>query len=366
MLLLDLKLVLFSIMLITLGVGVGIWWSVRSMWFHRFTPNAPLAHVQHELPFGVVVYSSDGMVIQVNAEGCRLLRAIIQQVSTTEVNLSVPFGKALAQAAPTNGLMTHPLPLRWWSYPLTQNQSLLVLVDNHEQQRLANQQHTFIGQLAHELRTPLTALIAHLEIVRNPATSAALRDASLRTTQHETHRLARLVRDLLELHRLETVPELALHPINLVLIAEEAITQVFPRIEETQLVLTFETETTLPLVLGHADRLKQVFLNVLDNAIKFGRPGDSIIVALHAAPTGVRCSITDTGPGIPPDDVLHVHEALYRGRTNVEGSGIGLALVSEILQHHHTRLSIESSVDPAQTGTTCAWTLPYAGDGERL
>jgi signal transduction histidine kinase len=88
------------------------------------------------------------------------------------------------------------------------------------------------------------------------------------------------------------------------------------------------------------------------------RPGDSITVRLSVLPEGVRCAVADSGPGIADADLPHVRAPLNRGRTNVEGSGIGLALVDEIVRRHHTTLEIESAADPAQSGTVRSWTLP--------
>jgi two-component system, OmpR family, phosphate regulon sensor histidine kinase PhoR len=267
--------------------------------------------------------------------------------------------EAQRQAAPSSGSVAHSIALRWWRYPLGDQSALLLLVDNGEYQRLVGRQHMFVGQLAHELRNPLAALIAHLDVVRNPATGEVLRARSLDTIQHELGRLARLVRDLLELHRLEAAGDLALRPTNLLLVVEDALAQVYPRAEQCGVHLGLDA-ASLPLVLAQADRLKQVFLNLLDNAVKFCRPGDRITVRLSALPEGVRCVVVDSGPGIAGADLPHVRAALYRGRNDVEGSGIGLALVDEIVRRHHATLEIESATDPARSGTICSWVLLIA------
>ncbi len=100
---------------------------------------------------------------------------------------------------------------------------------------------------------------------------------------------------------------------------------------------------------------------MIDNAIKYCGPGTSITIQLEAGPEGVLCSVQDTGPGIEARDLPRVTERLYRARRDVHGSGIGLALVSEILRRHGATLLIESATDGPQRGTTLRWTLPYAG-----
>lgn len=344
MLLIDLKLAIFALLALALGVGAALWVALR-----HGGPRAPMDAV--ELPFGVAELGAGGDMLRANAQARRLLA-------------DAGTARTLAQAAlsargEASGLLALPQPLRWWAYPLPHGGALLILADNAEQQRLIGQQQAFVGALSHELRTPLTAVIAHLELARAPASPPALREASLATAQAESQRMARLVRDMLELHRLELSADLPLEPANLALLAEAAISQLFPRAEAAQVALSLEVTGVLPAVLAHPDRMRQVFLNLLDNAIRYARSGDSVTVSLHAEAGGVRCRVADTGPGISAADLPHVCEPLYRARADVDGSGLGLALVREILLRHRTALEIASTTGEG-SGTTCAWVLPLA------
>ncbi|KAB8143490.1 hypothetical protein F8S13_10820 [Chloroflexia bacterium SDU3-3] len=347
MLLIDLKLVIFALLALALGLGAALWAARRRAGERRLPLDVEL------LPFGVAELGAGGDMLRANAEARRLLadgkppRALGQA--------------ALSARASSSGMLAAPQPLRWWAYPLAHGGALLILADNAEQQRQIARQQAFVGLLAHELRTPLTAVIAHLELARAPASPPALREASLATAHGESQRMARLVRDMLELHRLELSADLPLEPANLALLAESAISQLFPRAEAAQVELALEVGGTLPAVLAHPDRLRQVFLNLLDNAIKYARPGDSVTVSLQPQAGGVRCRVADTGPGIPAADLPHVCEPLYRARADVEGSGLGLALVREILLRHHATLEIASATG-AGSGTTCSWVLPMAGE----
>jgi two-component system, OmpR family, phosphate regulon sensor histidine kinase PhoR len=357
MILIDLKLALFVVLLVVVGAGAAIWWGVRRALQRPRSLNTRLADIRDELPVGLALLHSNGAVLLANTEARRVLPDL--DVLATLLSGKMPnHADRPPHATPSSGLSTHPVAIRWWHYPLDQQTALLLLLDDSSYQRLLSRQQAFVGQLAHELRTPLTALIAHLEVARNPATSEHVRTRSLDTLQRESHRLARLVRDLLELQRLETTDDLTLHPTNLLLVVEDALAQVFPQAEQRGIDLTLDASTPLPLVLAHADRLKQVFLNLLDNAVKYGRAGDSITVRLNLSPDGLRCVVADSGPGIAGADLPHVRVPLYRSRTDVEGNGIGLALVDEIVRRHHATLTIESSTTPGQSGTVCSWTLP--------
>jgi signal transduction histidine kinase len=356
MILLDLKLALFVAVLALAAVLIGA--GRLAGWSRRRRAGAWPA--LDTVPFGVIVTGHDGAVVFANRATRRLLGG--EQVGSIDLDGWVRrFDPPAQPDSARSGVIHRPLPLRWWRYPLDDHGALLVLADNAEQQRFVRQQQVFLGQLSHELRTPLTALVAHTALARDPGTAEPVRRSSLDTIARETQRMARLVRDLLELHRLETADDLPLQPTDLALVAEDAIAQVILLAEERGLRLSFDADSPLRPVLAQPDRLKQVFLNLLDNAIKYCRAGDTVHVRLEARPDGVHCLVRDSGPGIAADDLPRVAERLYRARTDVEGSGLGLALINEILRRHNTSLAIESTTTGPATGTTCHWLLPYAG-----
>jgi two-component system phosphate regulon sensor histidine kinase PhoR len=185
-----------------------------------------------------------------------------------------------------------------------------------------------------------------------------VQEVSLNLIHQETHRLARLVQDLLTLGRLETSADLGERPINLLLLIEDAISEVFPLAETKQLSISLEADSPLKLVRGNEDYLKQAVLNLLDNALKYCRAGDEIKVSVKNDPNGVSCSVADTGPGISAEHLPHLTRRFYRVNKAVEGTGLGLALVDEILRRHRSELKIESQSDGPQTGTTFRFVLP--------
>jgi two-component system phosphate regulon sensor histidine kinase PhoR len=363
MILIDLKLALLTLFM---ALCAGAIWRITRRDSHvTVQADRKFWAICESLPFGLAILDSTGAIIVSNDQAMDWLHMLSNTAQTKAVQLPPALSAALNQPTATTGVIAHPIALRWWHNRIDHNNAILLLFDQSEQQQLSNQHQAFIGQLSHELRTPLTSLIAHLDIARNSATSAALRAASLDSLHQETHRLARLVRDLLELHRLETTADFLLQPTDIVLLAEAVIAQMFPRIEERGFNLALESSASTPLIMGHADRLRQVFQNVLDNAIKYCRPGDTINIAFKLVPEGVQCAISDSGPGIPAADLQNVAKPLYRGRSDVAGNGIGLALVDEILRRHHSWLQITSTTDANNSGTTCSWILPIAVDQVR-
>ncbi len=247
--------------------------------------------------------------------------------------------------------------LRWWIVPV--GDALWVLVaDAGEGYRSMQMLRRLLAGLAHELRTPLATMLTHLEVLKLPALAPEIRSQSMRILEEETRRMLRMVHGVLELGRLTSGEPLIVHPLSIVAVAEAAIAEKLPEAQARQQSLSLEAEEGLPLVQGDADRLKQVFLNLLDNAIRYSRPGDRILVSLRSVPEGVRCEVSDTGPGIPAEHLPYVTEPFYRGEApEATGAGLGLAIVAEILRQHGSSLEIESRVE-GETGTWIRFTLP--------
>jgi two-component system phosphate regulon sensor histidine kinase PhoR len=247
--------------------------------------------------------------------------------------------------------------VQWWVMP-SPGGHLVFVQDVTSQQRAEQAAGYLLSALSHELRTPIATILTHLEILRLPDISTETGQQSLDLLKAEAQRMSRLVHDMLQLGRLETSAEMERGPVNLLAVAEQAIAQTSPRAEVRGVGLSLKADTPLPFVLGNADYLLQVFLNLLDNGCKYSRPGDQIEVSLHRREDGVKCAVCDTGPGIPAEHLPHVTRRFYRvDRHGSEGSGLGLALVKEILRRHRSRLTIESHAEGEDTGTCVHFAL---------
>jgi two-component system OmpR family sensor kinase len=229
----------------------------------------------------------------------------------------------------------------------------------HEVQLAANdERRRFLRRLDHELKNPLTAIRAGLANI-SETDSSEDRQEALTSVDAQALRLSRLAADLRKLAELETRP-VEHTPVDMAILLQEAfsLTQDQPESENRHLSLTLpQVPWPLPKVSGDQDLLILAVHNLLDNALKFTRPGDSIEVRAFEDGANVVIEVADTGPGIQEEDISHVWEELYRGQgaQGVPGSGLGLALVRAIAERHNGLVNLRSR---AGQGTVFTLRLP--------
>ena len=215
----------------------------------------------------------------------------------------------------------------------------------------------FISSVSHELRTPLTSIRGWVETLR------ALNDPAdenyrkgLEIINNETARLYNMVEELLDFSRLQN-GRLKMDCRLLDLVAEltDAVLFCEARIQREGLLLSYnEPEEMIP-VYADPDRLRQVFINILDNAIKYSAPGGRITVKIWQGEYKAFIEIIDQGRGIPPEDLENVKTKFYKGSNSVRGSGIGLALVDSIMTALDGTLDLKSTLG---RGTVVTLGLP--------
>lgn len=236
-------------------------------------------------------------------------------------------------------------------------QVLILITDSADGSYRAELYQQLVGTIAHELRTPLTAIMGHVEILNSSGIEdETLWRRSLEFVAGETDRLARLVEDLLSLSRLDRVP-LHLQSINLRVAAEEAVSELFDFAEKSSVPLVIQSPADLPRAQADPERIRQVLLNLIDNAIKHA---SNQPVTIRLTPTGEAVSVEVNNRGVPiaEEDMPHLFEPFWRGRqTNAKGTGLGLAIVRVILEQHHSPIGVRSD---AEHGTTFHFSLPMA------
>jgi two-component system, OmpR family, sensor kinase len=228
------------------------------------------------------------------------------------------------------------------------------------QQQSAEERRRFLQRLDHELKNPLTAIRAGVVNIVEAPTNDARRDAA-QSVETQAMRLSRLSADLRKLAELETRP-LEFSRVDVATLLEElvALAHDKPEIEQRHLTLTLpQAPWPLPEVMGDPDLLFLAVHNLLDNAIKFTRPGNTVEVRATEDGASVVIEVADTGPGIPEEELPLVWEELYRGQSarGISGSGLGLALVKAIAERHKGQVSIRSR---SGQGTVITLRLPVA------
>ncbi len=216
----------------------------------------------------------------------------------------------------------------------------------------------FISSVSHELRTPLTAIKGWAETLRvgaDPVTA----EKGMTVIIRESERLSGLVEELLDFSRLQS-GRMRLSAARLDILAEldEAVYLFTDRARTEHKDLTYEENTSLSPVYGDRDRLRQVFVNIIDNALKYTESGGSITVSSREEDGFVQVTVSDTGCGIPPEHLPNVKKKFYKANQLVRGSGIGLAVADEIAAMHGGSLHIESQVG---MGTVVTVSLPTCG-----
>jgi two-component system phosphate regulon sensor histidine kinase PhoR len=344
-------------------------WLSRRRKAASFDHDSAWAALEHA-PFGLLLLDSPDCYRYANAQARRLLGLAASAGALPQEDwlpLLRADRAAVRQAVAATGrygnvsLSAHQA-VRWWVVPW-RDLDVVYLLDVTAQQRAEQASSYLLSDLSHELRTPLATILTHLEVLLLPDLDPEVEGRSLRLLKTEARRMARLVNDMLELGRLETTAEIERRPVDLLALAEQAIARLAPQAREREIALSLRADAPLAPVVGDRDRLLQVLLNLLDNAVKYSRPGDQVEVAVRRREGAVECSVRDTGPGILPEHLPHVMRRFYRAAPqDVEGSGLGLALVEEILHRHGTELEMHSEAVGEATGTRASFSLPLLAE----
>ena len=213
----------------------------------------------------------------------------------------------------------------------------------------------FISTVSHELRTPLTAITGWSETMGQTSDPEIIQKG-MQVISHEARRLSGIVEELLDFSRLQSGQfELKTVQMDLLAELEETVLLFRERASREDVTVDYIECIHLPPIIGDPDRLKQVFINVMDNAIKYSNPGSVIHVEARLIGSIIKIIISDNGIGISSDALPHVKERFFRANPTKPGSGIGLALADEIVRRHGGTLDIRSEEG---VGTTVTIRLP--------
>lgn len=254
-------------------------------------------------------------------------------------------------------------------------ENYLIIIRNMTSARhIQEEQRKFISSVSHELRTPLTTIIGYTDMLtRRKVDDPEIINRSLNTINREGHRLLRLVDDLLNVNKFDKAEfDFKKTNLNIVILLSEVVEQMQIKASQSEVEINYRSDD-LPEILGDFDRLQQVFINILHNAIKYSNKGDIIDVISALEDKHIVVSIRDYGQGISEIEQTRIFNAFYRveedrARNNNEGgSGLGLYIVKQIVEKHDGTIEIVSHLEE---GTNIIVTLPilteliYGGDSD--
>ena len=229
------------------------------------------------------------------------------------------------------------------------------------QNALLFQQSDLIAEMVHEMRTPLSAIVAYAELLQRPNATLEQNRQFADVVLHESERLNDMARSFLDLARLESGrAHLAQDPVDVSTVIRMVVSVLLPQADAKRVEVSVDVPAAPPSVLGDAQRLHQAMLNLVGNAVKYCRPGDSVTVAVGCEEDHLTVSVADTGPGIPEEALPHIFERFYRvpdAEGLAPGTGLGLTITRQIIEAHGGEITISSV---AGQGATFTFTLPVS------
>jgi len=240
-----------------------------------------------------------------------------------------------------------------------------VLHDITREKEVSQMKNDFVSHVSHELKTPLASITAYSEMLcEGEADDEETRKEFYDVIQNQAQRLNRLIEDILNVSRIESgLIKVDKQPVSLTVLIEEQLQMIKSYAEEKNITVIGQE----PIIFGQAyvdkDMMSQVIVNLLSNAVKYTPAGGSVKVETEVDEIAktVRVSVSDTGVGIPEDEIEHVFDKFYRvdaNKNQAKGTGLGLNLVRQIVEKvHNGRVFVKSK--PGQ-GSTFAFELPLA------
>lgn len=321
---------------------------------------------------GIIVVNNDSRIMLVNAAAERILnisgetaveRTFVEAVRDYELNEIVQRClNTREQQAGTVELRPGKRFLGIIATPIEEGAGCMILVqDLTELRRLENIRRDFVANISHELRTPIASLKAIAETLQGGAIDdpSAANDFLIKMNA-ETDRLAQMVQELGELSRIESGESpLQRLPFDVSEAIHEAVGRLQAQADRAGISLNINIQQRMPQALGDLDRVEQVLLNLVHNAIKFTPSGGTVSVSADSYNDMIRVSIKDTGVGIAADDLPRVFERFYKAdkARSGGGTGLGLAIARHIIEAHGGEIRAESTEGK---GSTFTFTLPPA------
>ncbi|MCK8826520.1 cell wall metabolism sensor histidine kinase WalK [Natroniella acetigena] len=248
--------------------------------------------------------------------------------------------------------------------PIKDNQEtkgvVAVLRDITEIRRLERMRRDFVSNVSHELKTPLTSIKGYVETLVDSKLDYETAQHFLGIINDETSRLERLITDLLDLSKIESVSNLGIsQEVDLVEVIRDASSLLKNKAEEKEIDLKLSLPFEAPIIKGKQDQVSRLIINLLDNAIKYTPQGGKVKTVLYLEKDEIIIEVEDNGIGIPEQDLERIFERFYRvdkARTRKQGgTGLGLSIVKHIVRQYNGEIDVESKLEQ---GTKFIVSLP--------
>jgi signal transduction histidine kinase len=315
-------------------------------------------------PVALLVVDAQGRVSLANEEAGRLFGAEPAALAGAAVDALVPdLAYRSISIGPGTGLM--PLPDvtvngRLLSPSIrvlptdTAASTTIAFRDVTDRRQAEARRIDFYSVMAHDLRSPLNAMLMRIDALlsgrRGPLAAEVV--GEVRKLQESSRRMAKMIKDFLDLARMEGVGyKIARERVDLAALVSRIVEELRPVAAASGLTLEWTRPASEAPVVGDADRLAQVMSNLVGNAIKFTPPGGKVVVEVDTFSDSIRTTVTDTGTGIDPDLIPVLFNRFTQGPTGqrASGWGLGLMIVREIVEAHGGRLDVRSEVGKGST-----------------
>ncbi len=327
--------------------------------------NSELNDAFSAMEEGLIILDSDGKIVMAN-EGFRkcMQSTSIEGRFYWEIIRSVEFDEMVKNIIANKAKETREIVINDkifhcnGIYLRSKNEILITLSNITEIRNVEKMKRDFVTNLSHELRTPLTSIKGYAETLEDMVNDEGKR--YLEVIIRNTERLNNVVKDLLILSELEELKELNIEQVDLKVLIEDVVKVFDQRVEEKGLAIELAIEQDLPLIEADIFKLEQVFINIIDNAIKYTEKGKiNISVRKKSDSDEIIIEIQDTGIGIPQRDLPRIFERFYvvdKSRSRkMGGTGLGLSIVKHIVLLHNGEVKVESNYG---FGTKFTVTLP--------
>lgn len=325
---------------------------------HKLLANAPDA---------LIAVDAAGVVTYANAEAARLFDRAATAMTGQPLGAILPTLPPDWHSGPgsyfpdvdVGGRVLAPA-VRLMPHDTGAERTILALRDVTDRRKAEQRRLDFYSIVAHDVRSPLSAMLLRTELLlgggRGELAPTVLAD--VRKIQGGIHSLVRMINDFLDLAQFEgSSYRLNEQELDFCWIVESTLDELKPLADNRRITLSSSVPNRPVTLLGDSRRLAQVLNNLVDNAIKFTRPGGQVSIKVLLRDTEVLVRVEDNGPGIPPDELPTLWDRYVRGRTSAPGTGLGLLIVKEVVEAHGGAVGVESEVG---TGSTFWFRLPIA------